>query len=116
MLAELLPPFTAADTREFIRLSLNNLYHEICHRYVFENDPDGLRRSYRQVFFVLQNLCFLETGVFCATGAELLEQARGADRALLLTAADYKRGAAVNGEAAFAELFGWLQETIRRVG
>ena len=83
---------------------------------MFENDPDGLRRSYRQVFFILQSLCFLETGVFCATGAELLEQARGADRALLLTAADYKRGAAVNGEAAFAELFGWLQETIRRVG
>ena len=45
VLSELLPPFTAADTREFIRLSLNNLYHEICHRYVFENDPDGLRRS-----------------------------------------------------------------------
>lgn len=116
VLSELLPPFTAADTREFIRLSLNNLYHEICHRYVFENDPDGLRRSYRQVFFILQNLCFLETGVFCATGEELLEQARGADRALLLTAADYKRGAAVDGEAAFAELFGWLQETIHRVG
>ena len=54
--------------------------------------------------------------MFCATGEELLEQARGADRALLLTAADYKRGAAVDGEAAFAALFGWLQKTMRRVG
>lgn len=71
-LDELLPVYTEEDTREFIRLGLNNLYHEICHRYVFENGGDGFRQSYRQVFFILQNLHFLETSDFCATHRELL--------------------------------------------
>ena len=113
---ELLPVYTEEDTREFIRLGLNNLYHEICHRYVFENGGDGFRQSYRQVFFILQNLHFLETGDFCATHRELLEQTRGTDHEVLQMAAGYRRGANEENDMSFERLFCWLQETIRRVG
>ncbi len=33
-LKNLVPLYTIEDERNYIKLSLNNLYHEICHRYV----------------------------------------------------------------------------------
>ena len=33
-LSEYVPPYTKIDIRNFIKLSVNNLYHEICHRYI----------------------------------------------------------------------------------
>ena len=34
VLQELAPAYTEADVRNFVKMSLNNLYHEICHRYI----------------------------------------------------------------------------------
>ena len=33
-LKKLVPVYTIEDEKNYVRLSLNNLYHEICHRYV----------------------------------------------------------------------------------
>ncbi|MFQ7293115.1 MAG: hypothetical protein ACLRQ0_12900 [Monoglobales bacterium] len=33
-LAELIPSHTREDERNYVKLSLNNLYHELCHRYI----------------------------------------------------------------------------------
>ena len=33
-LAKLVPEYTETDVRNFVKMSLGNLYHEICHRYI----------------------------------------------------------------------------------
>ena len=33
-LSALAPSYTEYDIRSFVKLSVNNLYHEICHRYI----------------------------------------------------------------------------------
>ncbi len=34
VLGELVPTYSENDIRNFIKMSVNNLYHEICHRYI----------------------------------------------------------------------------------
>ena len=57
-------------------LSVNNLYHEICHRYIHadrEKSVAKLPGTYKGVFFVLQNLYYLTHGKFVVTKEELLQ-------------------------------------------
>ncbi len=88
-LADFLPQWTMADQRNYVKLSLNNLYHALCHSYI-HGDRDTLRRTlpshYKSVFFILQNSHYLETGVFVQAKAALLAQLEGEDKALLQTA------------------------------
>ena len=57
-LQELVPSFTESDIRNFVKLSLNNLYHEICHRYIHSSHLKNISHlpiTYKGVFFILQN-------------------------------------------------------------
>ena len=42
-LCELVPVYSELDIRNFVKLSVNNLYHEICHRYIHRPHKDLLR-------------------------------------------------------------------------
>ena len=61
-LKEFVPAYSESDIRNFIKISLNNLYHEICHRYIHTEQAKNIARlpiSYKSVFFILQNLYYL---------------------------------------------------------
>ncbi len=61
VLSELVPTYPQHDIRNFIKLNLNNLYHEICHRYIHtkrSNNVTKLLASYKCVFFILQNIYY----------------------------------------------------------
>ena len=69
-----LPPATREDRINYVRLSLGNLYHELCHRYIHadrERNIAAFRGSCKAVFFLMQNLHYLETGTFIVTKKEL---------------------------------------------
>ena len=114
-LAELLPPFTRGDVENFARLSVGNLYHEICHRYVHatpEKNKSKLPYAYKNVFFILQSLYYLKTNVFYPTKRELLpnlsrEDKEMMDRAARLLQEDFD----FNEE--FSALLTWCQEILR---
>lgn len=115
-LAPLLPAYTREDVRNFIKLSLGNLYHDLCHRYVHrsgERNAQALPGCYKAVFFILQNLCWLRTGVFYATKGELLIHLPAEDRAVLETGIRLSSGASYDFDAAFDLLFGWCGQTLR---
>lgn len=114
-LAPLLPTYTQEDVRNFIKLSLGNLYHEICHRYVHRDaarNKQALVGSYKAVFFILQNLYWLRTGVFHNTKADLLCHLEPSDRPLLETAIHLSSGAPYDFDAAFDLLFSWCRQTL----
>ena len=117
VLADLVPAYTRRDVVAFVKLSLGNLYREICHRYVHA-DPEmnmaALPGTYKQVFFILQNLHFLETGSFISRKRELLATLSGKDKLVLETAALLASGMAFDLAEAFALLYSWCQEALVR--
>ena len=117
VLTDLVPTYTRDDMIAFVKLSLGNLYHEICHRYVHA-DPEmnvaALPGTYKQVFFILQNLHFLETGIFVGTKQELLAALSGKDKQVLETSISLGFGRSFDFEEAFALLYAWCQEALVR--
>ena len=114
-LSELIPEYTNADVRNFVKMSLGNLYHELCHRFIhapMEKSVAKLPGTYRGVFFILQNLHWLNTGVFAVTKKELLALLPGKDKAVLETATALAGGAAFDFGEAFSLLFDWCKETM----
>ena len=117
-LHSLVPTYTAQDVRAYVQLSLGNLYHELCHRYVHagrEENVDALPGTYKAVFFILQNLHYLRTGDFIGTKAELLPALSGLDRQVLETAAVLRENPHYDFDNAFRLLLHWCQETLRQL-
>ena len=114
-LEELVPAYTEQDIRNFITMSVNNLFHEICHRYIHrsrERNVEALPGSYKSVFFILQNLHFLEQGEFMQTKQELLAALSGKNKQILARALELGKGGPYDFEEAYELLFSWCQETI----
>lgn len=73
-LENLLPPATRQDEVNYVKISLGNFYHEICHRYIHAGDEKSrnkLRASCKQLYFVIQNLHYLESGKFLLKKSDL---------------------------------------------
>lgn len=117
-LAEWIPAYREEDVRNYVKLSLNNLYHEICHRYIHaprEKNEAKIACSCKAVFFILQNMHYLDSGVFVCTKKELSSVLKGKDRIMMDTAIALSRGDSFDFDEVFALLFSWCQEAIMRV-
>ena len=74
-LSDYLPSASRQDEINYVKLGVGNLYHELCHRYIHsdrEKNIRKLRNSGKAAFFLIQNLYYLESGIFAATKRELL--------------------------------------------
>ena len=114
-LSEYIPAYTTEDNRNFIKLSLNNLYHEICHRYIHaskEKNKEKLPVSYKSVFFILQNIHYQETGNFLQTQKELLLQLSEDDKKVLSMALNIRNKNTDDFDESFQMLFDWCKNTI----
>ena len=115
-LKDFLPPAARQDEINYVKLSLGNLYHELCHRYIHadrEKNMAAFRRTCKSAFFLIQNLHFLESGSFAVTKRELKEQVSEEDRAIL-EMAEYPDE--YDFDTAFRLLFRWCQRAFVRVG
>lgn len=111
-LAPLLPPASRADEINCVKLSLGNLYHEICHRYIHagrKRSAEMLPAVEKSLFFLIQNLHYLESGRFSVTKAELKELVSSDDREILeisMLGDDF--------DFAMARLFSWCRNAFER--
>ncbi len=74
VLMDYLPPAMREDEINYVRLSLGNLYHELCHRYIHADrntNIDRFQSTCKSVFFLIQNLHFLESGCFILSKKDL---------------------------------------------
>ena len=114
VLTDYLPAATREDEVNYVRLSLGNLYHELCHRYIHkdrEKNVAAFRRACKGVFFLIQNLHYLETGRFILTKKELKEAVSEEDRRVL-ELAELPDG--FDLDRAFFNLFAWCQAAFPR--
>ncbi len=117
-LNELVPEYTRGDIRNYIKISVNNLYHEICHRYIHSDKNKNIAKlpaSYKSVFFILQNLHYLQTGEFIRTKSELLSLLSDNNRAVLERAVQLGEGNGYDFDESFKLLFDWCQLTMKSV-
>ena len=116
-LKNLVPEYTEIDLRNFVKMSLGNLYHEVCHRYIHapkEKNVADLPFTYRSVFFILQNLHYLNSGKFAATKKELCEALSGNDRLVLETSISLNNGAEFDFDEVFYLLCNCCKDTINK--
>ena len=114
-LKEFLPSSTREDEINYVKLSLGNLYHELCHRYIHADRKKNIaafRGTCKGLFFLIQNLHFLESGSFAVTKRVLKEQVSEEDRTVLDMAGspddfDY--------DMAFRLVFDWCQSAFDRI-
>ena len=115
VLADFLPSASREDEINYVKLSLGNLYHELCHRYIHA-DANKNRAKFRGtckgLFFIIQNMYYLEHGRFVLAKEELKALCGEEDRAMLAMAAlpdDY------DFDRAFASVFKWCQNAFGRM-
>lgn len=119
VLRELVPVYTEQDIRNFVKMSINNLYHEMCHRYIHAECGKSVERlpgTYKGVFFILQNLHYLNHGEFIPTKAELLSRLEGKNRSVLARSMELNSGISHDFAESFTLLFTWCQETLKNIG
>ncbi len=80
-------PFDRCDWIDAVKLGAGNLYHEICHRYVFGGDLseqiEELKPAYKAVFFILRQCVYLETGLYISKRDALEEYLSDTDKQML---------------------------------
>ncbi len=115
VLTDHLPPATREDEINYVKLSLGNLYHELCHRYIHagrDKNTAKFRGTCKSVFYLIQNLHFLESGHFILSRKDLKEAAAEEDRTVL-ELADLPDG--YDFDQAFSVLFAWCQKAFARI-
>ncbi|MCI8442769.1 MAG: hypothetical protein HFG27_09595 [Provencibacterium sp.] len=118
VLSELVPAYTREDEKNFIRLSVGNLYHEICHRYIHGERAKNIARlpaCFKSVFFILQNLLYLKKGVFYPTRAELRCRLQGQDKAIFELAEKLENAPETYFDSALSLLFDWCRDVLARL-
>ena len=115
VLTDYLPSATQEDEVNYVKLSLGNLYHELCHRYIHADRDKNVvkfRSACKGVFFLMQNLHYLESGRFILTKKDLKEAVSAEDRRVL-ELAELPNG--FDFDQAFSILFAWCQRAFLRV-
>ena len=114
-LADFVPAYTKTDVANFIKLSVGNLYHALCHRYIHadaEKNNKKLPQSCKEVFFILQGLYYLKDGIFYPSRKALLENLCPRDRAVFELGERLRDGADYDFDAAFDLLLTWCQRVL----
>ena len=117
-LKKLVPVYTAEDERNYVKLSLNNLYHEICHRYIHADREYNVLKlpiTCKSVFFIMQHLYYLSSGNFIPTKRELLECVQGEDKIVLELSISLQKNVDYNFDKAFSILFNWCRNALSRI-
>ena len=115
-LSQLVPAYSQKDVLNYVKMSVNNLYHEICHRYLHTSSDKNraeLPNSYKGVFFILQNLYYLKNGKFIPTKAQLLSLLSGKNEEILNHAIRLSNGGEYDFAKSFDLLFTWCQDVMK---
>lgn len=110
-LAPYLPEFTDGDRREALRIGAANLYHAVCHTYLYGDRERELPGLLKAAFFCLRLWALVREGIYCATRAELAQALTGRERRILDMLAGPRPD---NADEAYSLLIDWSSEALRQ--
>ena len=110
----LLPLLDETAVRRAIRLGVCNLYHGCVHNMLYDKNENILRGLYKSASFVVQAICFQQTGRYVRHQNELISMVEADEQIVLETFLRLKNG----GEVQFREmseiLFAWCKHWIEK--
>ena len=113
-LDELPPLLDAAAVRKAIQTGVCNIYHGSVHNMLYEKSEDILKGLYKAASFVLQAICFRQTGRYFCRQSDLLTQVSPQDRAIAETFIHLKNGGEVDFVPMSEALFAWAANRIEQ--
>ncbi len=111
-LDELLPLIDDTAVNRAIRIGVCNIFHGCVHNMLYEKSEDILRGLYKSASFVVQAICFKQTGKYIEHQKDLLTVAFPDERVIVDTFLSLKKGGAVDFLQMSEILFAWSKKWI----
>lgn len=116
-LGDFAPTYTAQDIKDYLKINLGNLYHELCHRYIHadrQQAEQSLRFCGKMSFYLLQALGILRQNKYAPVAKELENLLEPEDlQALALSQSLKNPDYAVDFEKDFRLLFDWCSRLLQ---
>ena len=98
-----------------IKLGACNIYHGCVHNMLYGKSEKTLRGLYKMASFVVQAICFRQTGRYVSRQTDLLEAVNDEERLIIKNFLQLKNGEKVDflamSETLFAWSGGWIEKT-----
>lgn len=95
-----------------ITLGVCNIYHGCVHNMLHEKSEEILKGLYKSASFVVQAICFRQTGKYICHQKDLLEAVSPEEQAIVEGFLNLKNGAVVDFQKMSETLFAWSKSRI----
>ena len=95
-----------------IKIGACNIYHGCVHNMLYEKSEEILRGLYKSASFVVQAICFKETGKYVRCQRDLRETVSADERTIVDTFLHLKNGGEADFDRMSDVLFDWCRNKI----
>ena len=113
-LDELLELLDDAAVNRAIKIGVCNIYHGCVHNMLHEKSVAVLRGLYKSASFVVQAICFAQTGTYVSRQEELLAVVSPDESVMVDTFLKLKQGGEMDFDKMSETLFAWSKSWIAR--
>lgn len=111
---ELLAVIDETAVNRAIKMGACNIYHGCVHNMLYEKSGEILRGLYKSASFVVQAICFRQTGTYIRRQKDLLSAVGPAERAIVETFLHLKNGGKADFQEMSEMLFRWCKVWIEK--
>ena len=111
-LDELLSVIDKTAIDRAIKIGACNIYHGCVHNMLHEKSDEILKGLYKSASFVVQAICFQETGCYIKSQKDLLVKVSGDEKSVVENFLSLKNGGKVDFEEMSNTLFAWSKKWI----
>lgn len=111
-LDELLDLIDQSAVDRAIKIGACNICHGCVHNMLYDKSEDILRGLYKSASFVMQAVCYKQTGKYMGNLKGLAETLRGTDKEIIDTFIKLKNGADADFDKMSEVLFQWAKKMI----
>ena len=111
-LDELLVLIDDAAIDRAIKVGACNIYHGCVHNMLHEKSEEILKGLYKSASFVVQAICYQETGCYIKSQKDLLEKVSSGERCIVENFLNLKNGGTVDFQEMSNTLFAWSKKWI----
>lgn len=111
-LDDVLPLLDSVAVDRAIKIGACNIYHGCVHNMLYEKSEDILKGLYKFSSFVVQAICFKQTGKYIRLQKDLLKNVSAEEAQIISTYASLKNGGDVNFYEMSETLFEWAKKWV----
>lgn len=100
------------DVDKAIRTGVCNIYHGCVHNMLYEKNDDILKGLYKSASFVMQAVCFKQTGEYIRRQKDLIALVSDDEKTIIETFISLKNGGKIDFDKMSEYLFNWSKKHI----